>query len=53
MFPKEAIFFPFDCRSEQIKTILDDFKPDILVHTAATAYEGLCFFSKFCYLKYL
>ena len=43
--PKEAIFFPFDCRSEQIKTILGDFKPDILVHTAATAYEGLSVFS--------
>ena len=43
--PKEAIFYPFDCRSEQIKTILNDFKPDILVHTAATAYEGLSVFS--------
>ncbi len=43
--PKDAIFFPFDCRSDQIKTIFNDFKPDILVHTAATAYEGLSVFS--------
>ena len=43
--PKDAKFYPFDCRSEQIKTILNEFKPDILVHTAATAYEGLSVFS--------
>ena len=43
--PKEACFYPFDCRSEQIKTILNDFKPDLLIHTAATAYEGLSVFS--------
>ncbi len=43
--PKDAIFYPFDCRSEQIKKILEEFKPDILIHTAATAYEGLSVFS--------
>ena len=43
--PKEAKFYPFDCRSDQIKTILNEFKPDILIHTAATAYEGLSVFS--------
>ena len=43
--PKDAIFYPFDCRSEQIKTIFQAFKPDLLVHTAATAYEGLSVFS--------
>lgn len=43
--PKEAAFYPFDCRSEQIKTIFDEFKPDLLIHTAATAYEGLSVFS--------
>ena len=43
--PKDANFYPFDCRSEQIKNILDEFKPDILIHTAATAYEGLSVFS--------
>ena len=29
--PKEASFYPFDCRSEQIKTILNDFKPDLII----------------------
>ena len=43
--PKDAVFYPFDCRSEQIKKILEEFKPDILIHTAATAYEGLSVFS--------
>ena len=43
--PKDAAFYPFDCRSEQIKTIFQDFKPDLLIHTAATAYEGLSVFS--------
>ena len=43
--PKKAIFYPFDCRSEQIKQILATFKPDLLIHTAATAYEGLSVFS--------
>ena len=43
--PKDAIFYPFDCRSEQIKTIFQEFKPDLLIHTAATAYEGLSVFS--------
>ena len=43
--PKDAIFYPFDCRSEQIKTIFQEFKPDLLIHTAATAYEGLIVFS--------
>ena len=43
--PKEAAFYPFDCRSEQIKKILEEFGPDILIHTAATAYEGLSVFS--------
>ena len=43
--PKDAAFYPFDCRGEQIKTILNEFKPDILIHTAATAYEGLSVFS--------
>jgi len=43
--PKDAFFYPFDCRSEQIKTILNEFKPDLLIHTAATAYEGLSVFS--------
>ena len=43
--PKDAAFYPFDCRDEQIKMILNEFKPDLLIHTAATAYEGLSVFS--------
>ncbi len=43
--PKNAIFYPFDCRSDQVKQILQVFKPDLLIHTAATAYEGLSVFS--------
>ena len=43
--PKDAAFYPIDCRSDQIKGIFELFKPDILVHTAATAYEGLSVFS--------
>ena len=43
--PKDACFYPFDCRSEQLTRILHDFKPNLLIHTAATAYEGLSVFS--------
>ena len=43
--PKDASFYPFDCRSEQLTRILHDFKPELLIHTAATAYEGLSVFS--------
>lgn len=44
--PDKAICYHFDCRDrEDMDWLMDHFKPDVVVHAAATAHEGLSVFS--------
>ena len=43
--PKGINFHNVDCKSNKINDIFNDFKPDLIIHTAASAYEGLSVFS--------
>ena len=43
--PEEATFYEIDCRDPSLPDILKKESPEIVIHTAATAYEGLSVFS--------